>query len=197
MPVSDTLIIKYTDVKEETTMPKTVSDLALKPSLKYAHAKLEKVLGRTFYAEIQAAIDLDDTLSGEANLLTLVRYYAKPYVAWMACLDFYVEHYGSITKTGVHHKSSDDYDPIPVEVLKLKINSARDKVDEYQDQLQEYLKNSTLSDYDSYNTTTGEEERILKTNSAGIAYPRKNNSVYYNERVRRNIFYPNDDCIDC
>jgi len=193
---SDTLIIGYADIKDKTSIPKTVSDTALKPSLEYAHAKLEKILGRTLYAEIQADIDTDATLSGEANILTLVKYYIKPYVAWVACLDFYIEHYGGITKTDIHHKSSDDYDVVPIEVLRMKIQNARNKVDEYQDTLKTFLDTSTVSDYDSYDTTTTGEERIRRTASGGIAPRRNPNRVYEGEARNLHKFYPNDDCCE-
>ena len=168
MPVSDVLIIALDEIKERTNLSKNVSNAKLEPAQRRAHVTLEKILGRTFYAEIQAAITIDSDLTGEPDLLLLVRYYIKDYVAYLNVYNSVYDVQLQSNKTGRHTTSDDGYDALSPEALRSVRQDAKEATEEYQDQLIRFLNDSEVTAYDSYETTTDSEDRIKKLHPGGF-----------------------------
>ena len=178
MATSDTFIITMADIQSLTPISVLVDNDIVEPAQRRAHTVLEKILGRTLYAQIQAAIDVDATLSGEADLLTLTQYYIKPYVAWLTWHNsIYPIHYQT-NKTGIQTKSDSGYDAASLEALRELKNDASTQVDEYGTQLYQHLyKNKTT--YTNFEVNTTEDQRAKPPVSIGGVYLPKRAKLYY------------------
>ena len=184
MPISATLIVSTTNVKDNTPLPNNVPDSKLENHLDYAHLKLEKVIGATLYAEIQGMIDTDSTLATEASIKLLRDYYIIPYIAWLTYYLSMPNLHSGPNVSSFTTKSPEDYEAVDSSTLKMHRQDAQLRWEEYQDRLQTFLRNSSDVKYNSYDTTTTDEERIHTTYQGGIV-PRRRNTIYGNEHRRK------------
>jgi len=180
MATSETLIITISDIQEYSPISSRVDNSIIEPAQRRAHVILEKILGRTLYAQIQTAIDLDSTLSGEADLKTLVDYYIKPYVAWLTWFNSIYPIHFQASKTGIQTKSDNGYEAVSLESLKELKNDASAQVDELGTQLYEHLYKNKAT-YTNFATTTTEEFRSKPPVSIGGVYLPKRAKLYYDD----------------
>ena len=108
MACCETKIISVATVRDITGLNKNVDDRKIAPFLKLAQEELEKVLGRTLYDELDTAIQADDTLATEADLLALMAYIKGP-LAWRTLQRSLPRMAAEPTANGVHSVSSTEY----------------------------------------------------------------------------------------
>jgi hypothetical protein len=135
------------------------------PFMKLAQKELEKVLGRTLYAELDDAIQADPTLAGEDALQDLMDY-VKQALAWRTLQRSLPRMAAEPTANGVHTVSGGDYQSSD-RALTQQITDARTAADEAYNDLIDYLKNNRDT-YPTYDTEVENEERVKKVFSGGV-----------------------------
>jgi hypothetical protein len=128
-----------------------VEERKLKNGIADAHRAFRKVLGRTGY----------DLVYATPASYTALMAYATPFLAWYAMEKSYPDLYAEADRAGVFTKSEPNsgYSSVSGRDLALKTNSARDRANEFRQELSEYLKNNPTL-YPWYKTTLEGEERI-------------------------------------
>ena len=165
MACCETYIISIATVRDITGLAKIVSDVKLAPFLRLSQQELEKVLGRTLYDELDDAVQADSTLTGETELIALMRY-VKYALAWRTLQRALPRMAAEPTANGVHTVSDGAYQSSD-RALTQQITDARTAADEAYTLLIDFLKNN-LTDYPTYETNVANEERVKKMYQGGV-----------------------------
>lgn len=166
MACCETKIIQVATVREITGLNKNVDDRKIAPFLKLAQEELEKILGRTFYDELDTAIQADDTLATEANLLALMTYVKGP-LSWRTLQRSLPRMSAEPTANGVHSVSTAEYNNADNKALSQQIADARTAADTGYERLLEYI-HDNLDLYPSFKTNVNNEDRVTKTYHGGV-----------------------------
>lgn len=166
MACCETKIISVATVRDITGLNKNVDDRKIAPFLKLAQEELEKVLGRTLYDELDTAIQADDTLASEADLLALMAYIKGP-LAWRTLQRSLPRMAAEPTANGVHSVSSTEYSNVDSRALSQQVTDARTAADNGYDRLLKFLKDN-LATYPTYDDNVDDEERVKGVYHGGV-----------------------------
>jgi len=166
MACCENQIISLATVRDVTGLSETIKDRKLAPFMKLAQAELEKVLGRTLYDELDAAIQADDTLATETDLLALMPY-IKMALSWRTLQRALPRLSAEPTANGVHSVNSGEYQNVDGRALSMQVSDARSAADAEYERLIEFLKNNRDT-YATYDTVVENEERIKKPYVGGV-----------------------------
>ena len=155
-----TYFITLSTVKEITPIGRNVDDRKLKPTFNVAHDVLRKILGITMYKDFVVKIEAD-TLSVDEQ--DLIDDFICPYLSWETYHRAIPDLHSSVTKTGIHTKSGDEYDSIPADTIKIKSNQAQSISKDYQETLIRHLQLDDNDKFPLYDDTTREDQRITRT----------------------------------
>ena len=161
-----TNIISVAQVRSTTGLAKTVDDRKLQPFLTLAQEELEKVLGRTLYNELDAAIVADPTLATEADLAALMDYIKGP-LAWRTLQGALPRLFAEPTANGVHSVNGGDYQSVDGRMLSMQVTQARSAADAGYERLMKYLDENTAT-FPTYNDNVDLEERVNKMYPGGV-----------------------------
>ena len=161
-----TNIISVAQVRSTCGLAKTVDDRKLQPFLTLAQEELEKVLGRTLYNELDAAIVADPTLATETDLAALMEYIKGP-LAWRTLQYSLPRLYAEPTANGVHSVNGGDYQSVDSRTLSMQVTQARSAADGGYERLMKFLDENTAT-YPTYNDNVQMEERVNKMYPGGV-----------------------------
>jgi len=161
-----THFITLATVKEITPIGRNVDDRKLKPTFNVAHDVLRKILGITMYDDFIVKIE-GATLNVDEQ--ALIDDFICPFLSWETYHRAIPDLHSSVTKTGIHTKSGDEYDSIPADTIKIKSNQAQSISKDYQDMLIRHLEVDDNDKFPLFDNVTIEDQRVRRTYKAGIA----------------------------
>ena len=138
-----TLVITAAKVKDLTGISKNIEDRKLARWIDAVQLELKADIGTTGYTELIDAIEADDTLAGEADLLELRDDHIRPWMAWRVLERATVALFAEPERNGTYTRSGDDYATVSASVLGMRKAEARDMAHIYKTALHDYLKDNT------------------------------------------------------
>lgn len=143
------------------------------PWITQAHRRLEKIMGRTGYAQ------LESEGSAHANWTALFTNYIKEYLCWTALELSYPSLHSQATRTGIHTKSDENYSTVDSKALAMLVSAARGAQETAQARLIDHILDN-LTTYTWYGTNVAGEERITdNVGGAGIIMRRSTRQNQY------------------
>ena len=163
-----TYLISTGNIIDTCKLGQNVDERKLEAGREAAHLRLEKIMGRTGYAQLIAAVAADTDLSdsGNATWLALMNNYITAYLAWTSFYLSVLPLHSEPTKTGYHVKSGTDYSSVDSRTLGMHENRAKEFMEMYRERVIDHLVDNTTT-YTWYSLNVDREERIRQTRSDG------------------------------
>ena len=170
MSCCDTLITSVATLKDKTGISANADDRKLTTGLEEAQLEVEKILGKTLYADLIARIVADASLSGASNekYKDLVDDYLCPLLSWRGLQYTVGLTRGEIQKGGFAVKSGEGYEAAAGDDIRRWENRLKEKADKYQERLLLFLEDDNGTLFPTYLTDTDTDTRIKKTYKGGV-----------------------------
>lgn len=120
------------------------------PWIKEAHVRLRNILGKDLFAEMQTAAASDSDFSDAANekwknLMEDEKGWVREFLCWKTRELSLLGVFADEDLSGVHTKSSDDFNVVSRGTLSMKMNQAKEMAESRADMLVEYLDDNAVT----------------------------------------------------